>query len=351
MTLKENSYIKETQRYKSVCAKGDCPSLAEIKNNKIRELAKRLRASSARETLTNISEWQNDNMTYWFERNPLLNYISQCLVASFIIIVILGIFSFLSTAFPVGGITLTTATFFSILSWVLIISMTAVVTLLIVMVGMITYYRKTPLSEVLNVFYWSISIDFLLKRKLAVCRDYAKLSAAILFNIFPDKDIYFVYAPHHVATGILIEDNLYILDKYLPVTTFSRWNDKWNRGKFSSKNVKRAKDGKMFLFEDSDNVFPKTSQNEQNLKMFSSRLEQKLGIQSPRDNSSTTPIQLLEFEKGKKLYEDDEVVNYSIARRLEAIMLRERLKTSQIAHLKIKEEKDDFIFLAYLKCD
>lgn len=241
------------------------------------------------------------------------------------------------------------AIYHSIVWWSLSISVIVVVTLLIVMVGMITYYRKIPLSEVRHVFDRSISIDFLLKRKLGICRDYAKLSAAILFNIFREKDIYFVYARHHVSTGIIVENNLYILDKYLPVTTFSRWNEKWNKGKFSKKKVKRAKEGCMFFADDPDSLFPKTSQSELNLYKLSSRLEQILGIQSSRDNSRINSIQILELKKGAKLYEDDEIVNYSLARRLEAIISREMLNKNQIAHIEIKRDKDDLIFFAYLK--
>jgi predicted transglutaminase-like protease len=217
------------------------------------------------------------------------------------------------------------------------------------MVWMITYYRKIPLSEVQHVFDRSISIDFLFKRKLAVCRDYAKLSAAILFNIFREKDVYFVYARQHVSTGIIVENKLYILDKYLPITTFSKWNGKWNKGKFSKKKVERAKGGCMFSVDDPDSILPKTSQSKLDLDKLSSRLEQTLGIPNSRDNSKVNSIEILELKKGAKLYEDDEIVNYSIARRLETIISRERLDKNQIVHIEIKRSKDDLIFLAHLK--
>ena len=37
----------------------------------------------------------------------------------------------------------------------------------------------------------SISMNFLLENKLGVCRDYAKLTACLLLNIYPNAEIYF----------------------------------------------------------------------------------------------------------------------------------------------------------------
>lgn len=105
----------------------------------------------------------------------------------------------------------------------------------------------------------------------------------------------------------------------------------------------------MFSVDDPDSILPKTSQSKLDLDKLSSRLEQTLGIPNSRDNSKVNSIEILELKKGAKLYEDDEIVNYSIARRLETIISRERLDKNQIVHIEIKRSKDDLIFLAHLK--
>jgi predicted transglutaminase-like protease len=109
MSINEQKKTKDKamQRFKSVCEKGDCPTLKEIENSKIRKLAERLRASSDRETLTNISEWHNDNMTYWFERHPLFYYIILSIIAPFVVTFVVGLFFSLSIAFSLSILTLT----------------------------------------------------------------------------------------------------------------------------------------------------------------------------------------------------------------------------------------------------
>ncbi len=207
---------------------------------------------------------------------------------------------------------------------------------------------KIPLSNFCDIIKYNISFDFLIDRKLGVCRDYAKLSAALLFNIYPQKEIHFVYAPHHVSTGIKVEDKLYILDKYLPVTTFRKWNEKWKKGKFAKKTVTRAIEGRMFPVEDRDSVLPKTNQTEPDHCIPSSKkLEQLMGIQSPTDYSRDNPLKIWKWKDGAKLYEDDEIINYSIARRLKSIISREMLDKNQIAHIEINREKYDLIFSVY----
>ncbi|MCW4045794.1 MAG: hypothetical protein NWE94_09805 [Candidatus Bathyarchaeota archaeon] len=328
MSIKKKTEDKAMQRYKRACEDGVCPSLTEIKNRKIRKLAERLTGSSDRETLTNISEWHNNKMTYWFERYPLLYY------------------SYLSTIPPVVFFGATA--YFPIAWWPFAISMTVTVTLFIITAFMVTNYRNIPLSEALHILDKSISIDFLLDRKLAVCRDYAKLSAALLFNIYPEKEIYFVYAPRHVSIGMMIGSKPYILDKYLPITTFLKWNEKWNKGKVYKK-VKRAKDGRMFFFDDPNTLLLNTKQSELDPCKLSSKLEQIMGIQSSTDYSRDNSLQIMKLTKGAKLYEDDEIINYSIARRLESVICDEILDKNQIAHIEVKREKDDLVFLVYMK--
>jgi hypothetical protein len=106
----------------------------------------------------------------------------------------------------------------------------------------------------------------------------------------------------------------------------------------------------MFSVDDPDSILPKTNQSEIDWDKLSSKLEQIIGIQSSKDYSRDNSLQIWKWKKGTKLYEDDEIVNYSIAQRLEPIILREKINKNQITHIEIKRNKeDDLIFLVYLK--
>ena len=78
MTLTSNKKAFKG-KYQFACEQGHCPTKIEIDNIEIKRLANRLRANTARETLTNVLEWQNNNIAYWFERFPM----PQILIAFF----------------------------------------------------------------------------------------------------------------------------------------------------------------------------------------------------------------------------------------------------------------------------
>src|SRR5690606_25490069 len=106
----------------------------------------------------------------------------------------------------------------SLLSWFAVIwfvmLVSSIATTLTILIWIIRSNRKIPLKQGLkNVFVASIPMNALLENKLGVCRDYAKLTACLLSNIYPDEEIYFAHAPGHIATGIKIENKLYMLDQ------------------------------------------------------------------------------------------------------------------------------------------
>jgi predicted transglutaminase-like protease len=330
MTLKKKRIDKREQSYKDACLEGHCPTLAERENKRIRELADRLEAGSEKETLANISEWHNNNMIYWYERYQL----STLLVVS-IIISLVGIFeSFILR--------------FWWLWWLDVIFGTISATLLTIIVLMIIDYRKISPKYFFYVFWNSISIDFLLDKKLAICRDYAKLTASLLFNIYPEKDIYFVHARSHVAIGIIDENKLYVLDKYLPVTTIDRWHEKWHKCRFSTKRVEKAK-GICLESVDLNSLLSKARRSELDRETVANKLETLLGIQNPIDDPKRVSLKILEWKKGAILCEDDEIVNYSIAQRLKTILSREMVEINQVANITIDKKKDDLIFQIKLK--
>jgi predicted transglutaminase-like protease len=329
------------KKYKNACSWGYCPSLAERKNDKIIELANRLGADSEKETLANIAEWQNNNVLYWFERS----YLSPALW----VLVPVSLGSLLGFLIGLWRSPAILETIYStLIAMTILILGTVTATLKAMTIFMTAYYRKMPLKHLYNVFSFSNPIDFFVEKKLAVCRDYAKLSACLLFNIYPEKEIYFVHAPSHVATGIMVGENLYILDKYLPVATFDRWHKRWHKRRFLDKKVEKAKDTYMESV-DYKCLLPKANSSRPDKDELAHELERLLNIQRSKEKSEKNPLLILHWRKGAVLYEDDEIVNYSIAQRLKKIISNEMLDIDRIASLRIDQNKDDLIFQAELK--
>ena len=50
--------------------------------------------------------------------------------------------------------------------------------------------------------------------KLAICRDYARLTASLLFILFPDSELYFIDMYHHVVAGIKFNNEIYVFDPH-----------------------------------------------------------------------------------------------------------------------------------------
>lgn len=130
MPFKKNSEHKAKHRYKDACSLGYCPSLADRENSRIKELANRLKADSKKETLTNILEWQNNNLVFWFEREPL----SLILLFSIIFLPVS-----LALSLIIG-------------QWIAVMSGTVFVTLLAVTILLLTYHRKISLKHFFKIW-------------------------------------------------------------------------------------------------------------------------------------------------------------------------------------------------------
>lgn len=183
-----NNY-KSRSHYENSCFQGHCPTTEEIKNDGVKSLANRLKAGSYKETLTNILEWQDRNLSFWHERHPISSVCMYSLGGSLIIFVIgfvMNLFSFIIWHIQ-------------ILNWFIpfSVAMLGGSAVTAFTIGwMIRSNRRIPVWEGLkNVFKPSLSINALLENKLGICRDYAKLTACLLLNIYPEADIYFAYAP------------------------------------------------------------------------------------------------------------------------------------------------------------
>lgn len=356
MPSKRISKINSRMNYEMACHLGGyCPTSKEIENSKIKKMANRLKAESYKETLTNILEWQDRNIEFWTERHPistLLKYI--CLIFAGTLVVF-------SVGFLVSIILLTRLSsqivalvwFIQMAVWLaqniwwfISIFACSTLTILAAMISILHSNRKLPWTEIprglKNIFAPSISMNFLLGNKLGVCRDYAKLTACLLSNIYPNAEIYFASAPDHVATGINIENRLYMLDQHLPILTKDRWND--YRKPKKSGEIERFDPTKKTLQADKK-TFPQTKdKSELNVEKLAKKMTELLNIKEQPDDKTISLQKPIPWKNGAILYEDNEIVNYSLARRLKAEFSGEMFELSQIAKLEAIQDKNDLIF-------
>jgi predicted transglutaminase-like protease len=320
-----------------------CPTSDEIKNDDVKRLANRLKASSYKETLTNILEWQERNITFWTERN-----INPT--------VLIGAGLICGAIFIVGSVVLLITqsiqllsswrSFLEILSAILLGS---IVTTLTIMIWTIRSNRKIPLRQGLkNIFVASLPMNTLLQNKLGICRDYAKLTACLLPNIYPDAEIYFATAPGHVATGIKIGNELYMLDQRLPILTKDRWND--YRKPCWYHTIKRFDPTKITLQKADKRTFmyanTRTELNTEKLAHLSKRMTELLNIRKQPDDKAISlqkPIRI-PWKNGVTLYEENEMTDYSLARYLATKISSEFVRMNQITRIETRRDKNDLVF-------
>lgn len=335
------AFKKEFNR--PIGSEGYCPTSEEIQNDGVKRLANRLKAASYEETLTNILEWQERNIVFWIERHPLIDAFWIFLLTMFfgeIAIFALTILNIIPSTF-----------YFSlIIGWVGLWG-TATVTTVVIILLIFHYNRKFARKEIpkalMNVIMPNISMDFLLEKRLGICRDYARFTACLLTNIYPEAEIYFAHAPAHTATGIRIENRLYMLDQRLPILTIDRWND-YRNPRFYHK-IERFEPSKCTLHKVDKKSFLQTKDKHQlDNENLINRITELLSIRKRLDEKAISPqksIQIL-WKNGAIFYEEDEMTDYSLARWLAMKIRNELVETSQIEQITIEtsHRKTDMIF-------
>lgn len=340
---------------------GYCPTPNEIENSEIKSLANRLRANSLTETLTNILEWQEQNIIFWTERHPISSLLLTLLTCfcwaiptiTVLLFILIFIAILLKNQITLMWLLQVVIWFLQNAQWFTIIFASIVMTLLATIVSILRSNRKFPWKEIptalKNVFTPNVSIDFLLKNRLGVCRDYAKLTACLLSNIYPDAGIYFVNAPYHVATGIKIGNKIYMLDQRLPILTIDRWieyrkhrrKDKIERFDPVKNNLHKVADKSALL------------QTKNKIELNTERLAKKIVdlLNIKEQNTDNVTSLKITWKNGVILYEEDELVDYSLARWLKRRISNELIKIEQITKIEVKHQKNDLIFFIYFSQD
>ncbi|RLF51690.1 MAG: hypothetical protein DRN11_02355 [Thermoplasmata archaeon] len=250
--------------YNYIGKKQFTPNEKDVKNAK--NLASRLKGKTNSETLNNILEWQNENIFAWEERWVLfLNFIISTILFLFLI-------SFFKISQPIilGFAFLVVLSLIANLSMLAILGYLTYITMIFIAIFLIYPFKFTPFTLIFSIFFgwfiaiflqlfikynslkrWatefkvsdtfllSLPVEKILKYKLSVCRDYAKLTAALLLNLFPKNRIFFFTFVGHVATGIELNGKTYILDQKLPIVNEQTWLNSWNKDKATKLELKR----------------------------------------------------------------------------------------------------------------
>lgn len=330
MSSKRLSKIKSSINYRLACWLGSCPTSEELENSKVKSLANRLRAESHKETLTNLLEWQDRNITFWTERHPISTLFLYITIVMFAVLLAIRVLGFVSSFVAIILVSFQVA-------WTCFF-ISSITTLLVTIIWILHSNRKIPVIEILNnVLVLSLSIDALLENRLAVCRDYAKLTACLLLNIYPDAEIYFASAPSHCATGIKIEEQLYMLDQRLPILTIHKW-DKYRR----LEKLERFT-GNCLINADKRPFLSKANAGLLDTQKLAINMKKLLEIKGQIIDEAVSILEI-RWKKGSILYEDEEIVNYSLSRWLRTKISSEVLELNEITNLEVVQDKSDLIF-------
>jgi predicted transglutaminase-like protease len=249
------------------------PTKKDLDNDDLQKLAQRLKTDSFNKTLVNIVEWQERNIEYWDERwitssilNVLLvialgsitvflgqaNPYSYYLLLLFIPLILIGNYTLniiiylcivflyiilLLLSLTIGAPTLTISS--NIFVFVILISFISGSFISLVLNLILKYKnikRFTPDFKPDDTFKLSLPIGQILKYRLSICRDYAKFTSALLLKIYPEKEVFFVLIPKHVAVAIKSDGKFFVLDQRLPILTLDKWKEKW-RLRFNKKDL------------------------------------------------------------------------------------------------------------------
>lgn len=82
--------------------------------------------------------------------------------------------------------------------------------------------------ESINLFPYYVSllpipVNKALNYKIGICTEYAKITSAILSQLYPNSDVFLFFTPSHVATGLLTDDDFLIIDQNSPLYILEDW--------------------------------------------------------------------------------------------------------------------------------
>ena len=361
------------------------PTLKDINNEKVKRLARRLKSSvSDGDTLINILEWQERNIKAWEDRWYMFLPLYILIILSFyflpfdsilkplfiILIVLIASFDISSVIYPILSLLGFLIIFFTVLfsigfpvtsNFFSIYHLVALSIIFGSMISLIVYlslkYRNLksfqPDFRLADTFKLSLPVEKIIKYRLAICRDYAKLTSALLMNLFPTHEHYLALIPQHVAAGIKINNKIYILDQRLPVLTLEKWVMLWKE-KLSKKKIKaeilkiikkgnKIKTVKINIIKINETKIQKLNTKEiekktiSNLKIQQTSLIGKPNLEIPLKNYAIC-------------YDQDRIVVSSLVRSIENKIKNEFCENlNKISRIELRQNKKDIVLKIWIK--
>jgi len=381
------------------------PVLEDINNESVKRLAERLKGRSDKETLTNILEWQEKNILYWADR--WYTYWSIIFIVLFVIfsallfvkfsasflIALIGENSLILEFILFAIIVLTAITaiiaiynlkiflkFFIFILFIYYLPVTVLelalfaqnrieltssisifvgvaigaflssfLIFLILLAFLKLKYRgiraSNPEFSLWDTFKPSLPVGKILGYRLAICRDYAKLTAALLLNLYPSSEIYLIAIPRHVAAGIKFNRKVYVLDQKLPVASLERWLSVWKEKRNKKKlkaNVYRLIQNKELKAEKVGRVMDKDFIPEVNLERLTNAVVAEMGAKQVSERSR--PDLEIPLKNFAIYYEPDEIVEFSLIRAIKNKIESEFCgNLDKISKIEILQDKNDLI--------
>jgi predicted transglutaminase-like protease len=214
---------------------------------------------------------------------------------------------------------------------------------------------KTKFSKICYIIYdtfrSSLPISKIIEYRMAICRDYAKLTSALLFKLSNSR-VYFFTILGHVAVGVKINNKYYILDQRLPILTKDSWFKRWNvkaANVYASELVRNSKgelidvnfkkQGKEYLTDVSEKTV--------NTAELTEKVSKILGIsQISQKEKSDFELRLKNYAV---YYEADDIVEHSLIRAIKNKLENEFCsKINKISKIKINQNEKDLIVEVYL---
>lgn len=362
----------------------------DIGDEELKELADRLEGESDRETLTNVLDWQDRNLSFWWERWPFdLPLKISMLLAGSLLSVVLFILSLLVYLSSPGLFLPFLAVVFGLVV-LLIFSRTFLTMVIILISGFFTYRilslfppsfsllyggslgvialvlfylfiryrkflnedsRKAKFSKFIRMvngtFRLTLPVSKFLEYNLAVCKDYAKITAALLFNLYPDSEIYFFSYRGHLAAGLKLDCEYYILDQRLPVSTKDIWLKRRGKEKADVHLLKLEGDEEeMTLIDKGKVILSEKSEEIVDTDELTRSVAKDMEIEQHTEGGS--PDTEITMENHATFYDDDEIVQYSMIRAIKNKLSDEFSgNMDKVSRIEIEQDEEDLVLKVF----
>ncbi len=165
------------------------------------------------------------------------------------------------------------------------------------------------LTMIWKTFGINITMSDLLNYRSAICRDYAKLTSAILHNL--NITHYFLFIRGHVAIGVNINSNYYVIDQFLPLYDIDIWLKKCNRNNTTIYISKNKYNSKMKKIEKYERNEIKNKLTDGALKKIEVDIKNELRIDRKKEGTikKSHSIKLYRISKGDGY---DNVIHHSL---------------------------------------